>query len=54
MRMVMTRQLELVEMVRELLSRHDLGDDTPIDLGSALKALEGDADWGENHQRLAT
>jgi len=37
--------LELVEMeVRELLSMYDFpGDDTPIIIGSALKALEGDA-----------
>ncbi|MDN5873516.1 MAG: elongation factor Tu, partial [Sinobacteraceae bacterium] len=36
--------LELVEMeVRELLSAYDFpGDDTPIIVGSALKALEGD------------
>lgn len=42
--------LELVEMeVRELLSKYDFpGDDTPIVIGSALKALEGDAsDIGE-------
>ena len=38
--------LELVEMeVRELLSQYDFpGDDTPIIIGSALKALEGDAE----------
>jgi elongation factor Tu len=37
--------LELVEMeVRELLDLYDFpGDDTPIIIGSALKALEGDA-----------
>ncbi len=37
--------LELVEMeVRELLSSYDFpGDDTPIIVGSALKALEGDS-----------
>ena len=37
--------LELVEMeVRELLDQYDFpGDDTPIIIGSALKALEGDA-----------
>jgi elongation factor Tu len=37
--------LELVEMeVRELLDSYDFpGDDTPIIIGSALKALEGDA-----------
>jgi elongation factor Tu len=36
--------LELVEMeVRDLLSSYDFpGDDTPIVIGSALKALEGD------------
>ena len=42
--------LELVEMeVRELLSKYDFpGDDTPIIIGSALKALEGDkGDMGE-------
>jgi elongation factor Tu len=39
--------LELVEMeIRELLSEYDFpGDDTPIFHGSALKALEGDAEW---------
>ena len=37
--------IELVEMeVRELLSEYDFpGDDTPVIVGSALKALEGDA-----------
>ena len=42
--------LELVEMeVRELLSKYDFpGDDTPIVVGSALKAMEGDkGDLGE-------
>jgi elongation factor Tu len=42
--------LELVELeVRELLSKYDFpGDDTPIVIGSALKALEGDkSDLGE-------
>ncbi|MEN1943267.1 elongation factor Tu [Luteimonas sp. MJ293] len=36
--------MELVEMeVRELLSKYDFpGDDTPVIMGSALKALEGD------------
>jgi len=36
--------LELVEMeIRELLSKYDFpGDDTPVIIGSALKALEGD------------
>jgi elongation factor Tu len=42
--------LELVEMeVRELLSKYEFpGDDTPIIIGSALKAMEGDkGDIGE-------
>ena len=42
--------LELVEMeVRELLSKYEFpGDDTPIVIGSALKALQGDqSDLGE-------
>ena len=41
--------LELVEMeIRELLDAYDFpGDDTPIIRGSALKALEGDAEWAE-------
>ena len=36
--------IELVEMeIRELLNEYDFpGDDTPIIVGSALKALEGD------------
>src|ERR1700749_2197970 len=39
--------IELVEMeVRELLSRYEFpGDDIPIVQVSALKALEGDAEW---------
>jgi elongation factor Tu len=39
--------IELVEMeVRELLSEYDFtGDDTPVIVGSALKALEGDAEY---------
>ena len=39
--------IELVEMeVRELLTEYDFpGDDTPVIVGSALKALEGDADY---------
>ena len=39
--------LELVEMeVRELLSEYDFpGDDLPVIQGSALKALEGEAEW---------
>jgi elongation factor Tu len=42
--------LELVEMeVRELLSEYEFpGDDTPIVIGSALKALEDpDSEWGD-------
>lgn len=45
-----TELLELVEMeIRELLSKYEFpGDDTPIVVGSALKALEGDqSDIGE-------
>jgi len=39
--------LELVEMeVRDLLSEYDFpGDDIPVIKGSALKALEGEAEW---------
>lgn len=39
--------IELVEMeVRELLSSYDFpGDDIPVVVGSALKALEGDEEW---------
>src|SRR6201987_3782862 len=41
--------LELVELeVRELLSEYEFpGDDTPVVRVSALRALEGDADWEE-------
>ena len=41
--------LELVELeVRELLSTYEFpGDDIPVVRVSALKALEGDAEWGE-------
>src|SRR3974390_3398191 len=41
--------LELVEMEgRELLSKYDFpGDDIPVVQVSALKALEGDAEWSE-------
>ncbi|MBM0067853.1 elongation factor Tu [Alkalicoccobacillus gibsonii] len=41
--------LELVEMeVRDLLSEYDFpGDDVPVIQGSALKALQGDADYEE-------
>ena len=46
--------LELVEMeVRELLDQYEFpGDDTPIIIGSALKALEGDADAVEKVKEL--
>ena len=39
--------IDLVEMeVRELLTEYDFpGDDTPVIIGSALKALEGDAEY---------
>ncbi|MEY4320473.1 MAG: hypothetical protein RLZZ471_414, partial [Actinomycetota bacterium] len=41
--------LDLVEMeVRELLSAYEFpGDDAPVIKVSALKALEGDAEWGQ-------
>ncbi|WP_204477829.1 elongation factor Tu [Aeromonas veronii] len=47
--------LELVEMeVRELLTEYDFpGDDLPVVRGSALKALEGDAQWEEKILELA-
>jgi elongation factor Tu len=47
--------LELVEMqVRELLSQYDYpGDDLPVVRGSALKALEGVAEWEEKVIELA-
>ncbi|WP_413701150.1 elongation factor Tu [Psychromonas sp. KJ10-10] len=47
--------LELVEMeVRELLSEYDFpGDDLPVIQGSALKALEGEAEWEEKIIELA-
>src|SRR5246127_902425 len=46
--------LELVELeVRELLVAYDFpGDDTPIVQVSALKALEGDAAWGDKIMEL--
>ena len=46
--------LELVEMeVRELLSSYEFpGDDIPVVAGSALKALEGDAEQKENILKL--
>ncbi|MDX7878662.1 EF-Tu/IF-2/RF-3 family GTPase, partial [Aeromonas veronii] len=45
----------LVEMeVRELLSEYDFpGDDLPVVRGSALKALEGEAQWEEKILELA-
>ncbi|CAA6801542.1 MAG: Translation elongation factor Tu [uncultured Thiotrichaceae bacterium] len=48
--------LELVEMeVRELLDEYEFpGDDTPIVTGSALKALEGDADYAEKIVELVS
>ncbi len=46
--------LELVELeVRDLLSEYDFpGDDTPIVAGSALKALEGDAEYEDKIMEL--
>jgi elongation factor Tu len=46
--------LELVEMeVRELLTSYNFpGDDTPIVRVSALKALEGDKEWGDKIMEL--
>ena len=46
--------LELVEMeVRDLLSSYDFpGDDIPVIIGSALKALEGDAEGVESVKKL--
>jgi len=46
--------IELVEMeVRELLTEYDFpGDDTPVIVGSALKALEGDAEYAGKIQEL--
>ena len=48
--------LDLVEMeVRDLLSAYDFpGDDTPIIRGSALGALNGEAQWEEKVIELAT
>ena len=48
--------LELVELeVRELLTSYDFpGDDLPVVRGSALKALEGDADAARDIDRLMT
>ncbi|MCA1711836.1 MAG: elongation factor Tu, partial [Actinobacteria bacterium] len=46
--------LELVELeVRELLSTYEFpGDDVPVVRVSALKALEGDAEWGNKLMEL--
>lgn len=46
--------LELVEMeVRDLLSEYEFpGDDIPVIKGSALRALEGDAQWEEKINEL--
>jgi elongation factor Tu len=48
--------LELVEMeIRDLLSDYDFpGDDIPVIKGSALKALEGEAEWEEKIHELMT
>ncbi|QRO86877.1 elongation factor Tu [Kytococcus sedentarius] len=48
--------MELVEMeVRELLSSYDFpGDDVPVVQVSALKALEGDQEWGDKIVELMT
>jgi len=48
--------LELVELeVRELLNQYEFpGDDIPVIRVSALKALEGDAAWGEKIMELMT
>src|SRR5438270_7622920 len=48
--------LELVELeVRELLTEYEFpGDDVPVVRVSALKALEGDADWAEKVMELMT
>jgi elongation factor Tu len=48
--------LELVELeVRELLTEYEFpGDDVPVIRVSALKALEGDAAWGEKVLELMT
>ena len=48
--------LELVDMeVRDLLSFYDYdGDNTPVVLGSALGALNGDAKWVESVMKLMT
>ena len=46
--------LDLVELeVRELLSSYEFpGDDVPVIIGSALKSLEGDEEWGKKIDEL--
>ena len=46
--------LDLVDLeVRELLSSYEFpGDDTPVIVGSALKSLEGDEEWGAKIDEL--
>ena len=46
--------LDLVELeVRELLSQYEFpGDDVPVVIGSALKALDGDPEWTAKIQEL--
>ena len=46
--------LDLVELeVRELLNKYEFpGDDTPVIRGSAIKAIEGDAQWVEKITEL--
>jgi elongation factor Tu len=46
--------LDLVELeVRELLSSYEFpGDDVPVIVGSALKSLEGDEEWGAKIDEL--
>ncbi len=46
--------LDLVELeVRELLSSYEFpGDDVPVIVGSALKSLEGDEEWGKKIDEL--
>ncbi|MET1176531.1 MULTISPECIES: elongation factor Tu [Bacillales] len=48
--------LELVEMeIRDLLSEYEFpGDDIPVIKGSALKALQGEAEWEEKIHELMT
>ena len=44
--------IELVEMEVRELTEYDFGDDTPVIVGSALKALEGDAEYAGKIQEL--